>query len=269
MGRNNNNITFRYKVNNDNSCTIMELTEEFKEDKFISIPEYINGHPVTEIFRRAFFENTHIERITISKNVKKIGEGTFQGCTKLEQVYLCDSCDSINIDMYAFAGCLSLLSFQFDIISSVGIYAFSDTGLTDICLSPKFITIPEGCFHDCNKLSSVKLEATNIAIEPLAFYGCDSLTKFDFSNVKTIGPSAFRYSGLKDIYLGEHIVEVGEKSFYNCPQLEQIEWYSSSPILYFTFGECSNLKSAKISSAVPVIEPYAFCECPKCEIEFV
>ena len=42
MGRNNNNITFRYKVNNDNSCTIMELTEEFKEDKFISIPESVS-----------------------------------------------------------------------------------------------------------------------------------------------------------------------------------------------------------------------------------
>lgn len=266
MGRNNENVAFRYRVNNDNSCTIIGLTRAFKKDKYISIPEYINGHPVTEISAEAFFENTHIELVTISKNVKKIGKSAFQGCIMLEQVYLCDS---INLDMYAFAECLSLLSFQFDMISSVGIYAFSDTGLTDICLPEKIITIPKGCFCNCNKLSSVKLKATDISINSLAFYGCESLTKFDFSSVKTLGLSAFRYSGLKDIYLGEHIVEVGEKSFYNCSQLEQIEWYSSSPILYFTFGKCSNLKSAKISSAVPVIEPYAFWKSPKCEIEFV
>lgn len=84
-------------------------------DTIISIPENIDGQPVTGISAGAFRDNASIVELFIPDNCKVIDEEAFAGCTSLRDVYL--GSGLTNINARAFADCTALLSVsivQFD-----------------------------------------------------------------------------------------------------------------------------------------------------------
>ncbi|MBQ4089608.1 MAG: leucine-rich repeat protein [Clostridia bacterium] len=77
-------------------------------DAIISIPESIDGQPVTGISEGAFKNNAKVVELFIPDNCKVIEEEAFAGCIALRDVYL--GSGLTNINARAFADCSALLS---------------------------------------------------------------------------------------------------------------------------------------------------------------
>ena len=98
-----------YKVTSKGSTKTVEYTGVKKNTKEITIPSSvkINGkdYKVTAIKANAFKGNKKIQKITIGKNIKKIGKGAFKNCKKLKKIVIkSKKLVSKNIGKNAFKG---------------------------------------------------------------------------------------------------------------------------------------------------------------------
>src|SRR6266403_63548 len=69
----------------------------------VTIPDTINGYPVTSIGDSAFYYSSTVTSVTIPNSVTSIGDEAFYYCTNLTSVTIPNSVTSIGI--YAFAEC--------------------------------------------------------------------------------------------------------------------------------------------------------------------
>ncbi len=77
-----------YVLNKDETGYICTGIEEEYCNQII-IPDTYNGLPVTEIAKNTFMKMYHLHRVTIGKNIEKVGKGAFHDCTNLVEVYNC------------------------------------------------------------------------------------------------------------------------------------------------------------------------------------
>lgn len=71
----------RYEILNDK----VVITGHDSEERFVEIPERIEGHAVTELAPYAF-SGTNIEEIILPKTVEKIGRYAFYNCKQLKKI---------------------------------------------------------------------------------------------------------------------------------------------------------------------------------------
>ena len=79
-------------------------------------------------------------------------------------------------------------------------------------------------FYGLTSLTDFVAPPSLHAIGEKAFYGCEGITKFDFTNITTIGESAFRNTRLKNIVLGVDIEGVGSDAFRGCELLQAVSY---------------------------------------------
>ena len=87
---------FEYKVENDN-VTVMKY---LGEDIDVTIPETIDGLPVTSVGTSSFLSKIKIESINLPPTIKYIEYGAFAGCSRLKTINLPEGV--IKIDNCAF-----------------------------------------------------------------------------------------------------------------------------------------------------------------------
>ena len=104
------------------------------EDPVVFVPEQFEGHPVTGIGERAFYQHKEIQRIHLPDTIVHIGGYAFAECRFLEQMDLPDKVASIGD--YAFYNCIRLKRVLFPPgLDQMGYGSFkNDTELTDIHL---------------------------------------------------------------------------------------------------------------------------------------
>jgi len=209
------------------------ITEYKGKATSVRIPATIQGLPVKEIGKRAFYGssgslNEKITSVTIPEGVTKIGEEAFWGCESLRAVSLPDTL--ISIGERAFNSCWALDSINLPAgLKEIGGLAFRTTGLTSISWptglttipSSAFsntklrnVTIPEGvtkigetAFEDCENLASVTLPSTIRILGCRAFADCSSLTTIKIP--ETVKKIEFDFSyvggdGAKNAFEGSH-----------------------------------------------------------------
>lgn len=91
----------------------------------LTIPSSLDGFPVAEIGRRAFYRCTELRSVKIPLGVTKIGKSAFARCSALELVNIAASVTDIGD--YAFEHCCGIRSMAIPSgVSNIGYHAFAD-----------------------------------------------------------------------------------------------------------------------------------------------
>lgn len=176
-----------------------------------------------------------------NKKITSIGEGIFANNKDIKEIYLPDS------------------------IINIKDYAFTNSSINKIELSPNLIRIGVSSFAGCNNLNNIVLPKGLQIIDEMAFLGCSSLKFIKFNEqLKTIGDYAFSDSGIENYELSNGIEKFGSYIF------------SSTPITSFSFnnnydfipeGFISNTKiyNLVLPSQIKSIGNNAFSNCYELE----
>lgn len=122
-----------------------------------------------------------------------------------------------SISKYAFLGRIGETTMEIpEGITSIGDYAFAQTGITSVVLPSTLVTIDNRAFQGCNQLTEIVIPASVKTIGDNAFSQCSSLKTVtsqivDPSTV-TVGNNAFAY------YSIDLIVPVGSVSAYKAAE---------------------------------------------------
>ena len=144
---------------------------------------------VTSIGFCAFAECENLEKAVINANVNKI-DGTFNRCTKLKDVTLCEGIEVLQ--NYTFGHCESLKSIKLP------------STIKELGFEP---------FYYCTNLEQINLPDGLERLGYQAFYYCKKFEKLSLpSNMKSIDTAAFKYSGLKELYVPASVNSIKDDS---------------------------------------------------------
>jgi hypothetical protein len=204
------------------------------------IPSATNGYPVKSIGQNAF-SGAGITNVTIPDSITNIGENAFYGCPGLTSITIPKAV--IGIGNAAFGACESLTAFavvsgNLD-YSSMGGVLFNRSQTT-------LVAYPGGIAGSYTTPNTVTSIATG------AFDGCVGLTTVTLSKVVSIGPSAFWYSSVTDLFASNSLTQIGDTAFYGCSSLTNCFIPKSvTSIGYFVFSFCPNLTAFSVDASNP------------------
>lgn len=146
---------------------------------------------VEEIMDSAFIGNEVIERLIITKNVRRVGKKAFQYCYNLKSVYF----EGNNIEF--------------------GISVFSDCiNLENITLPKEIREIPDNAFYNCPKIESISFPQTITRVGEYAFCDCAFRELTMPQELHIISSYAFQNCDkLKEIILNDKLKEIGSFAF--------------------------------------------------------
>lgn len=131
------------------------------------------------------------------------------------------------------------------------------------------LTIASSSFNNCDRLTSVVVECTDLVIESYAFANCDMLTSTSFKCTKlSLYMDAFcNCKVLENVLFECTNLKIGSYAFDDCDALEaiSINCTVSDEYNYISnnaFYDCDNLESAIISAGIDSIDSEAFTSCP-------
>lgn len=108
----------------------------------------------------------------------------------------------------------------------IGKSAFSKAEVTSLIMPDTVIYIMPWAFVNCEKLKTIQISASLLAVGMYAFQNCTALETIDLSTaacLESIEDDAFRGClGLREITFSDSIVRIGKNAFFQCESLEQI-----------------------------------------------
>ena len=122
-----------------------------KEYTVVTIPETIDGVPVTKIEEKCFQDHTEIRQVILPENLTVLNERAFYGCTAMTEIN--------------FPAALR----------EIGNWSFAHTGLNKVTLPDTVKKLGYGAFYSCVKLESVFLPETITKIGEDTFRMCPRL----------------------------------------------------------------------------------------------
>ena len=188
-----------YVINDNDEVVITDCSDSIDKST-ISIPDKIDGHPVTMIYYYVFSGLENTKTINIPDSVKVIGAEAFAWCENLQTINIPTSVTTI--DAAAFAGNNKLQSITIpDSVTELGV----------------------GAFILCENLTNVTLPNTISSIPYGTFAACVSLKKINISSsVKTIEDEAFSMTGFTEFTVPDTITSIGARAFSDCENLVKV-----------------------------------------------
>ncbi|MCM1130257.1 MAG: leucine-rich repeat protein [Roseburia sp.] len=211
----------------------------------LSLTSYTLPDTVEVIGEGAFLNSglTSLE-CSSSSNLKKIEANAFAECANLYNVTLPNHI--VEINDFAFYQCNRLKTINLNNVNSLGQYAFTGTGLTEVTL-PDNAIIGIGAFYNCSSLKEVTLGA-NTKIGKSAFQSTPLVTVHmpESGNVEVDASAFYRCTSLKTIDLSKLTGTVGEYAFFYCSSLEEANLENVLRVHEGAFADCVNLKKLLI-----------------------
>ncbi|MBQ8388066.1 MAG: leucine-rich repeat protein [Clostridia bacterium] len=196
------------------------ITAYLGYEKELTVPAAIKNVPVTEINTYAMWDNQSLISLTLPDSMKKIGNGAFATCEKLETVNLGKGLE--HLGDAAFSGCYALKNIELpETLTYLGSSSLSETAIESIKIPNGVKGILGSTFSSCTELVSVDLGTGITEIGMMAFYKCSGLESIKIpAQVKNIGESAFaRCSALASVTF-EGDTKFEDNSFNSTPFYE-------------------------------------------------
>lgn len=138
----------------------LEITGYTGNPSVLTIPDAINGKPVTAIGSRAFANQIKLTTLQIPGSIYQIGDNAFEGCSALERAEISLGVNIIGGE--AFRNCSALTEITIpESVRRISDCAFEGcTGLREVTLQEGLSTIGEGAFCKCKSLASMVIPAS-------------------------------------------------------------------------------------------------------------
>ena len=229
------------------------------------IPTSLKSVEITGQYIRsyAFSGFTGLKNIYIGRNVERIADNAFEGCTNLKSVHISDLAAWCNI--------------SFDSTEANPLIYANNLYLNEVLLQE--LIIPEGvteissfAFSFFKTLKSITIPSTVESIGDDAFYNCTGLTEIVFnavnaeilSNGGTFFNAGSNSEGI-DVVFGETVVTIPDYLFFSAiypPNIKNVKIGSNvTSIGQYAFSDCSGLTEISIPNSVTSIGESAFSGC--------
>ena len=190
----------------------------------------IGGHFVMGCLRLA--------SVAITGTVTEMGEGAFRGCSLLTSAGPIGSGSAVEfgwateIPYHAFQNASQLTSVTLpDTLTTVGRYAFKQSGLTQLVVPDSVTMIGQYAFEK-TPLVSANLGAGLELVGAGAFRLCRNLTEITLgSGLEEVGDQALEGCGsLRSVTIPETVTRLGDHAFAGCTGLEEVIFLGSVPV---------------------------------------
>lgn len=232
----NYSCTFEYRHNDNGGITITDYTGN---NKSVTVPDTLDGSPVTEIGYGAFL-NSQVTDVVIPDTVKIIGDSAFSRCEQLSVIDIPKSVERIGaMAFFATPFEKTLGEDDFVIINDCILYKYN--GKSDV------VTIPEGIycigghgFYE-NDLTEVIMPDSVKYIESQTFANCKNLKSITVPSAEYIGDVAFLgCTSLKTADINAR--EIDYSAFSGCVSLCDVSLKGTCIMGGSVFAECISLK---------------------------
>ena len=244
----------------------------------ITVPDTIEGYPVTKVGDSAFAGCAALTRVTLPDTVREIGNSAFSQCKALVAVDLPTSLESLGSG--AFYECTSMTEFKipknysqftprltypapilaYEVEEGSPYYCTDENGvvfskdMTTLVAYPRgregayeipngVVTIGASAFSASN-ITSVSFPDTTTTILNGSFSSCYYLSDVDFTdNISFIGELCFTVTALTEIIIPSGVTEISYAAFKDSQKLERLVIHSGvKKIGRVAFTDCYSLK---------------------------
>lgn len=214
----------KYEVTDGGEIHITGYTDVTTRTE-ITVPDEIDGVPVTQISDFGLFNADSLKKITIGKNVKSIGTWAFTNDKSLREFAV----DPANEYFTAVDGIL----FTKDMKTVVAYPPARNIEFDKYskALNTTTYEIPDGveviranAFFKCGNVTDIKIPDSVKRIEEKAFFKAEALESITLpKSLEYIGKDAFAYCAkATSVEIPSGVTEIGEYAFYNCTSLLDI-----------------------------------------------
>ncbi len=210
---------FHYKLNDDDTVCILKYKGR---DEKIVIPSELDGHSVTGIDNRAFYECSSLTSVIIPGSVVYVGEEAFAGC-KIEEIILEEGITDITgwgRNVFGSYGKSITIPDSLSAFSLEPFIAFEDW---HIYITPHFREIKISPDHPYYTLKGNSL-LTADGKKLVCVINSDSITSYTVpKGVEIIGDYIFSHNEkLKSFTVPKGVTAVGKYVFYGCHYLTNL-----------------------------------------------
>lgn len=212
-----------YEIVND-EVVITKYTDSTQRTE-ITVPDEIEGLPVTEIADFSLFNCESLKKIYIGKNVSKIGEWSMtnnQGLTEFvvdeANEYFC------SVDGVLFTKDMKTIIY-YPPAKDITFNKYGEAQNTTKYSIPNGVeTIRTKAFYKCYYVDEISIPEGVKTIEEKAFHRTSALTQITLpDSLEFIGKDAFAYCDkIEKVTIPESVKEIDEYAFFNCSNMKEL-----------------------------------------------
>lgn len=231
-----NDDKLEYEVLDDH-IVITKYTDSTERTQ-ITVPDEIDGKPVTEIADFSLFNAESLKKIYIGKNVEAIGEWSMTNNQHLEEFIVDEeNANFCSVDGVLFTKDMKTIVY-FPPAKGIEFNKYGDAQNKTTYAIPEGVeTIRSKAFYKCYYVEDITIPSTVKRIEEKAFHRTAALNKIDLpEGLEYIGKDAFAYCFSEnykseqnpnlpettEIVIPSTVKEIGEYAFFNCSKVSKV-----------------------------------------------
>ncbi len=223
-----------------------------------ALEEIVIPNSVRVLNKQIFMNCKNLKRVTLPNHLTSLPDQLFSGCEKLDITL---NKNIKELGQYTFEGCRNLRTFPKH-IEKLGTGCFKNCkSLKEIELGPNINELPEEAFEECINLQKItSINNKPISIGKKCFKNCKSLREVP-SFVTKYNDSAFEScESLTEINIVDY--NIPSKCFRGCKNLTTINHQEAIKTLEsFAFSGCSKLSEINLRNVIVDIPAEAFSNC--------
>lgn len=212
-------------INQSKELNIGKISDLF--DGFCNVKTVYYSSESNELSNKLFYDLEDLTSITFNNQIDFIGDKAFKDCYNLANVKSTYNVKYVGKE--AFMNCSKLI---------------------DISFASKAVQIEDGAFKNCSNIAMLNLnDATLTTIGNSAFENCNKIIFLSLpKTLKKIGDKAFKGCSLiNEVVASSNLEEVGKKAFYDCSSLKQVVFEKNVEIGNKAFFGCKNVENIEVS----------------------